>query len=312
LTKLLNGPHLWIKRDDCTGIVFGGNKERKAEFVMADALRKKADVVITTGDVQYSNHARTTAAAARKSGLDVVLVLTGKKPKTYDGNLLIDYLLGADIRFVSKGKHEGNDTDPMEQVAKELKQKGHVPYIIPLGASYPVGAIAYINAMLELTTQAQNQNLKINCVVHAAGSGGTQAGIVLANKALASGTTVYGISAEPDCKWLKTKTVEIANDAARFLGEATVKSSDVTLVEKYSGEKYGALTQEATEAIKLVARTEGILLDPVYTGKAMAGLIDMIRHDHFTKDQNVVFIHTGGNLALFAQRQELTKPTHEK
>ena len=308
LTKLLKGPRLFIKRDDCTGIAFGGNKERKAEFTMADALRRKADVVITMGDALYSNHARSTAAAARKLGLEVVLVLIGEKPTSYDGNELIDYLLGADMRFISKRQHEGVDKDPMGRTARELSRQGHTPYVIPVGASYPVGAIAYVDAMLELMGQAQNQDVKIDCVVHAAGSGGTQAGLVLGGKVLKSGITIYGISAEPDCELLTKKTIEIANGAAGLLGlESSVNSGDVTLTAEYSGEEYGVITPGACEAIKLLAKTEGILLDPVYTGKAMAGLINLIRQDHFSKDQNLVFIHTGGTLALFRYKKELTR-----
>lgn len=308
LTQHLKGPRIWIKRDDLTGIAFGGNKERKTEYVMADALSKNADVVITTGSVQFSNHARTTAAAARKLGLNVVLVLHGEEPENYDGNLLLDYLYGADIRFIDERKQEISDKDPMEQIAEELTSKGHVPYIIPMGASYTIGAVAYANAMLELNTQAQEHKLKIDHIIHAAGSGGTQAGFILANKVLETGTTIHGISAEPDCQWLKTKTIQIANDTAKYLNiKTTITPTDVTLNEKYSGKEYAELTPEATEAIKLVARTEGILLDPVYTGKAMAGLIDMTRHGQFNKDQNVVFIHTGGTLAVFQYGQQLTK-----
>ena len=301
LTKILNGPHLWIKRDDCTGLAFGGNKERKTEFVMADALSKKADVVITTGAIQ-SNHVRATTAAARKLGLKAVLVLYGAKPKTYDGNLLLDHLLGAEIRFINGKEQKPN---PMDEVAKELTKKGHVPYIIPEGASYPVGALSYVNAMLELLTQAQDMKLKINCVVHASGSGGTQAGLVLANKALESKIIIDGICLEPNSDWLAKKTVEIANGAAKLLDiKVTVAPNDVTLIEEYAGE-YGKLTPEISNTIKLVAQTEGILLDPVYTGKAMAGLIEMIRHNHFKKDDNVVFIHTGGTPALFAYKKDL-------
>jgi len=276
LTKILNGPHLWIKRDDCTGLAFGGNKERKTEFVMADALSKKADVVITTGAIQ-SNHVRATTAAARKLGLKAVLVLYGAKPKTYDGNLLLDHLLGAEIRFIN---------------GKEQKPN-------------PVGALSYVNAMLELLTQAQDMKLKIDCVVHASGSGGTQAGLVLANKALESKIIIDGICLEPNSDWLAKKTVEIANSAAKLLDiKVTVAPNDVTLIEEHAGE-YGKLTPEISNTIKLVAQTEGILLDPVYTGKAMAGLIEMIRHNHFKKDDNVVFIHTGGTPALFAYKKDL-------
>jgi L-cysteate sulfo-lyase len=178
-----------MKRDDCTGLAFGGNKERKAEFVMADALKRKADVVVTTGPVQ-SNHARATAAAARKVGLRVVLVLKGKEPQEYDGNLLLDNLLGADVRYVDAGKSDVNSE--MGKIAEELEGEGHTPYIIPGGASYSVGAVAYVNAMLELVTQSKKNGIKIDFLVHATGSGGTQAGLVLANTALDLGIDILG------------------------------------------------------------------------------------------------------------------------
>jgi len=296
LSKILNGPRLWVKRDDCTGLAFGGNKERKMEFAMADVLSQRADVVITTGPIQ-SNHSRTTAAAAKKLGLKAILVLRGKKPKNYSGNLLLDYLLDADIRFVQVGSQSRSI---MEEIAEEVKKDGHVPYIIPGGASYPVGAVAYVNAMVELLTQAKEIGIKIDYLVHAAGSGGTQAGLVLGNKILRAKVKILGMCVEPDNVHLAKRTVEIACGAAKVLGlEETVDMSDVVLVEDYVGEGYGVLTKEVTEAIKLVAQTEGILLDPVYTGKAMAGLVNMIKQKRFEKNDNIVFIHTGGTPALF-------------
>lgn len=302
LTKELNGPRLWIKRDDCTGLAFGGNKERKAEFSLADALSKRADVVITTGGIQ-SNHVRATTAAANRLGLRVVLIVYGNKPKEYEGNLLLDYLLGADIRFVSAGREFSVVSRRIEE---ELKRKGHVPYVIPGGASYPVGAIAYVSAMLELLTQANELGFNIDYVIHAAGSGGTQAGLIVANKALGSRVGVLGMCDEPDGDWLVKKTVEIANATAKLLNlKVRMELEDVTLIADYAGEEYGVLTSEALEAIKLVAQIEGILLDPVYTGKAMAGLIDMTRRKRFKKKDNVVFIHTGGLPALFAYKKEL-------
>lgn len=303
LAKLLNGPRLWIKRDDCTGLAFGGNKERKAEFSLADALRKKADVIITTGGIQ-SNHVRATTSAARKLGLDVILVIYGKKPEEYDGNLLLDYLLGAQIRYVKSG---GPKFDVVSRsIVEELEKKGRVPYVILGGASYPVGAIAYANALLELLDQAKDRGFKIDYIVHAAGSGGTQAGLILANKAIKSKIRILGMCDEPEGNWLIKKTVEIAEETAKLLDlRVSIEPKDVTLIVDYAGEEYGALTSEALEAIKLVGQTEGILLDPVYTGKAMAGVIDMIRRRRFKKNDNVVFIHTGGTPALFAYKQEL-------
>jgi len=306
LSKTLKGPNLWIKRDDCTGLAFGGNKERKAEFVIADALKRKADVAVTTGPVQ-SNHARAIAAAARKLGLEIVLVLRGKKPQKYDGNLLLDHLLGADIRYVDADTSDISSV--MKEIAEELEQEGHVPYVIPGGASYPVGAVAYVNAMLELVIQSQKTGLTIDYLVHATGSGGTQAGLVLANKALDLGIDVLGIHVEKDhdsSTHLADKTAEIADGVAKLLNiKVTVESKDVTVVEGYAGKGYGILSSKCLDAISSVAKIEGVLLDPVYTGKAMAGLIDMIQHRHFRKEDNVVFIHTGGTPALFPYREEL-------
>ena len=304
LASALNGPQLWVKREDCTGLAFGGNKERKAEFALGDALRKKADVVITVGPLQ-SNHSRATAAAATKLGLKVVLVITGEKPSSYDGNLLLNNLLGAEIRFLEGKPSKLAKTRLMQEIAADLKKKGHVPYIIPAGASYPPGAVAYVNAMLELLTQAQKNGFQVGTLVHAAGSGGTQAGLVLANKALGSEVEVLGICAEPHIKdKLVEETVEIAKGAAELLGiDVSVEPEDVILNENYAGKAYEIPPPEALSAIKLVAQTEGIMLDPIYTGRAMAGLIDLIRQGHFEKNDNVVFMHTGGTPALFPYRK---------
>ncbi|MFB0567323.1 MAG: D-cysteine desulfhydrase family protein [Candidatus Bathyarchaeia archaeon] len=302
LSKFLGGPKLWIKRDDLTGTAFGGNKERKTEFFMSDAIQKGADVIITTGPIQ-SNHARITAAVAKKLGLKVVLVLRGNEPQEYDGNLLLDHLFGADIRFVQVGWQQA--LPAMEKVAEELKKEGHKSYIVPGGASYPIGAVGYFNAMLELNNQAEEANLNINYIVHASGSGGTQSGLVTADKALGTETEILGMCIEPNAtRWLTEKIVEIASGITKLLGlKETVNREDIVLIDDYAGESYGVLTPEAVDAIKLVAQTEGILLDPVYTGKAMAGLIDLIRQKRFKKDENVVFVHTGGTPALFTYKK---------
>ena len=307
LTKALKGPRLWVKREDCTGLAFGGNKERKAEFSMGDALSKKADVVITVGPIQ-SNHARATAAAAAKLGLRAVLVITGEKPSSYDGNLLLNRLLGAEIRFLEGASSKLERTRFMEEIGAELRKKGHFPYVIPAGASYPPGTAAYVNAMLELLAQAQKSNFEINYIVHAAGSGGTQAGLVLAKKALESKTSILGICAEPNVKkQLTEKTIEIAKGAAALLNlKVTVKPEDITLNEDCVGKAYEVPPPEAVNAIKLVARTEGILLDPIYTGRAMAALINLIKQGNFEKDDNIVFMHTGGTPALFPYRREFS------
>ena len=303
LTKALKGPRLWIKRDDQTGLAIGGNKVRKAEFVIADALRKGADVIVTSGSTQ-SNHARTMSAAAARFGLKVVLVLRGREPSEYDGNLLLDYLMGAELRFHDVDRAEIPKI--MEEVAEELRDKGRRPYIVPVGASYPVGALGYVNASLELLSQMNERGVKADYIVHAAGSGGTQAGLVLGNKALNTGVKVLSISIGPPRDRLTRAAVEVANGAAKLLGlNLSVRPEDMRVIDEYVGGGYREVGREVVEAIKLVARMEGIILDPVYTGKAMAGLIDLIRKGYFNRDENVVFIHTGGIPGIFPYRNIL-------
>jgi L-cysteate sulfo-lyase len=298
LSKLLGGTRIWIKRDDLTGLIFGGNKVRKLEFEMAEAKNKGADVVITDGVLQ-SNHARTVVTAARKLGVKVVLVLRGKEPKEYDGNLLLDRIFGVDIRFVRAEWHEMGVIT--KKVVGELQEEGHTPYVIYF--SSPLGSVGYVNAFLELITQARKTKFKIDRVVHAAGSGGTQAGLIVGNKVLEAGIEVIGISVEPDGDWLLNTTVEIADGCAKLLGlDFSITSEDVKLLYDYVGEGHGVLTEEVIDAIKLVAETEGILLDPVYTGKAMVGLIDLAKQGHFRRQENVVFLHTGGLPAIFAYK----------
>jgi len=301
LSKVLGGPRLWIKRDDLTGSVFGGNKLRKLEFEMAEARNKGADVVISDGVLQ-SNHARTVVTAARKLGLGVVLVLRGEEPREYDGNLLLDRIFGADIRFVQVEWHETGTVT--KKVFEELQAEGHNPYVIYF--SSPIGSVGYVNAFLELITQARKMKLKIDHIVHAAGSGGTQAGLIVGNKALKAEVEVIGISEEPDGDYLLNTTVEIANGCTKLLGlDFPITSEDVKLLYDYAGESHGIVTKEAIDTIRFVAETEGILLDPVYTSKAMAGLIDLTKQGRFRQQENVVFLHTGGLPAIFAYKNEL-------
>lgn len=305
LTRLLDGPRILIKRDDMTGPEFGGNKARKLEFLIADALDQGADTVITTGGLQ-SNHARITAAAARKFGLDAILVLRGDKPQTYDGNLLIDELLGADVRFVPATMR---DTMPaMGDVAEECRDRGHTPYIIPSGGSNPIGAIAYANTILEITNQANDTGIFVDNVVHSSGSGGTQGGLLFGAKSLNSGIKILGISDGVARDPFVNKVLDIANGCSELIGSnCRIGSNDVKFFEEYAGAGYGIMQKEVADAIRTVARTEGILLDPVYTGKAMWGLIDLIGQGHFEKDESVVFIHSGGTPALFAYKEELIR-----
>jgi len=296
LRAVLDGPELFVKRDDCTGLGFGGNKVRKLEFLMGEALERKADTVITTGGVQ-SNHARQTAAAAKKLGMEATLVLRGEKPEGYHrGNLLLDSILGAEMRFVG--------TSEIDQAACEIGSRmeasGKRPYVIPLGGSTPTGCLGYVVAALEIVGQIQEKGVRVNAVVVANGSAGTHAGLALGFKALHSGIQVIGISVSRPKEILKAQVLDLGNRTAEKLGmDVELDPEDVVVYDAYIGPGYAIPTKEGVEAIKLVARTEGIFLDPVYTGKAMAGLMDLIGKGVFRKGQQVLFLHTGGTPALF-------------
>jgi len=301
LSKVLGGPKIWIKRDDLTGLAFGGNKVRKLEFEMADAVKQGADVIVAGGVIQ-SNHALATTVAARRLGMKIVLLLRGEDPQEYTGNLLLDHILGAEIRFIQAEWHKS--VEVTRNVVEELKGKGYNPYVAPF--SSPLGSVGYVNAVLELQEQAKRMNLKVNCLIHAAGSGGTQAGIIVGSKALETGIDVIGIATESDGDWLLNTTTQIADECARLLDlDLTVTRDDVKILYDYVGEGHGILDEKLKETIKLVARTEGILLDPVYTVKAIAGLIDTVRQGRFEKHENIVFLHTGGTPAIFAYKDEL-------
>jgi L-cysteate sulfo-lyase len=301
LTKHLGGPKLWIKRDDCTGLSSGGNKTRKLEFLMAEALAEKADTVITQGATQ-SNHARQTAAIAAKLGLACHLLLedrTGYADEAYtlSGNVLLDQLYGATI---SKRPGGADMQKEMEALAADLRKEGKRPYVIPGGGSNPVGALGYVNAALELLAQATDMGLKIDHVVHATGSAGTQAGLVAGLAMLNSQIPVLGIGVRAPKDRQEANVFALAEKTCAHVGvPGAVKREHVVANCDYVGQGYGIPTQGMVEALKLVAQKEGILLDPVYSGKGMAGLIDLIQKGHFKKEENVVFLHTGGSVGLF-------------
>ena len=315
LSKKLGGPSLYIKREDQTGLAFGGNKARKLEFIMADAKRKECDIIITTGGVQ-SNWCRSTAAAAKKLGIQPILVLfkTPEAPAGVGGNLLLDNIFGADIRIVELNEDEEVDREEIvNHIAEEQKSQGHRPYIVPVGGSAPefsmeepLGALSYTKAFLEIHRGVKNKKIKADYLVFATGSGGTQAGLVVGAKALGSNIKVLGISLSREADAVKDNVAAIANATARMLDlNMTVSPQEVYVSDDYVMEGYGILTKEIADAIKIVARTEGILLDPVYTGKTMAGLIDLISNGFFKKNDGVIFIHTGGTPALFVYQDQL-------
>lgn len=301
LTKLLGGPRLWIKRDDCTGLSTGGNKTRKLEFLMAEAIALKADVVITQGATQ-SNHARQTVAAAAKLSMACHILLedrTGSTEVSYtdNGNVLLDRLHGATVERRAGGS---NMQAEMETLAAKLKADGRRPYIIPGGGSNPVGALGYVNAALELVNQSAERGVQIDHLVHATGSAGTQAGLVVGLHGLNSKIKLLGIGTRAPREKQETMVHDLGCRTWELMGlRGELPREAVTANTDYVGAGYGIPTPGMVEAVNILAKTEGILLDPVYSGKGMAGLIDLIRKGHFAKDQNVVFLHTGGSVALF-------------
>jgi L-cysteate sulfo-lyase len=304
LTEKLEGPRLFIKRDDQTGLATGGNKTRKLEFLVADALAHKADTLITAGAPQ-SNHARQTAAAAARMGMNCVLVLRGQPPAERQGNLLLDDLLGAQIRWADADRRSAVPAT-METVAAELRAQGRTPYLVPYGGSNPIGATGYVAAMEELMEQARKMNLSFDRIVFASSSGGTQAGLVVGAKATEYKGQVLGISVDEQREDLQRKVAELATATAAHLKlDFRFVPDEIAVNADYLGAGYGVMGEPEREAIRLAAQTEGLLLDPVYTGRAFAGLIDLIRKGDIGKNETVLFWHTGGTPALFAYADEL-------
>jgi L-cysteate sulfo-lyase len=299
----LGGPNIWIKRDDCTGLSSGGNKTRKLEFLMAEAVERGADTVITQGATQ-SNHARQTCAAAAKLGFDCHILLEDRtgyhdEAYAYNGNVLLDQLHGASV---SLRPADSDMNAEMEQLAQRLRDDGNKPYVIPGGGSNEVGALGYVNAAFELTHQANERSLRIDHLVHATGSAGTQAGLVLGMEAMHSGIPVYGVSVRAPKPKQEENVFGLAQRTAAYMGYSPDLVARETIVANsdYVGDGYGLPTDSMKEAVSMLARLEGILLDPVYSGKGFAGLIDLIRKGHFKPGENIVFLHTGGSVSLFA------------
>ena len=304
LSKALDGPTIFMKRDDNTGLALGGNKTRKLEFIMGDALAQGADCVITAGAAQ-SNHCRQTAAAAASLGLECHLVLGGEEPEQTSGNLLLDKIFGSHIHWAGANR-KGED---IPKIVEQLTKQGKKPYVIPYGGSNELGALAFVEAFKELESQRESMNLSFTHIVFASSSGATQAGLMLGKKILNSPAQIVGINidkGETDKVPFDQYTVALANSTASLIGaDHQFTESDLTLNSDYVGEGYGVVGTLENEAIAMTAQTEGILLDPVYTGRAMGGLIDMIRSGKIKKTDRVLFWHTGGAPALFAYSSDL-------
>jgi D-cysteine desulfhydrase family pyridoxal phosphate-dependent enzyme len=295
LTAQMDGPQLWIKRDDLTGLATGGNKARKLEFLVAAALSEKADTLVTCGAAQ-SNHARQTAAAAAKFGLACTLVLRGQEPAQMQGNLLLDRLLGARVVWAGATPL----VEAMAEVADELRRKGSMPYVVPYGGSDAVGASGYVAAMVELCDQSGERSLAFDHVVLASSSAGTQAGLIVGARACGFAGRVLGISVDLSAEALSERVAAVACATADLLGlHQYISAAEVQVDDSYVAGGYGVVSELERSAMRTLARSDGILLDPVYTGRAFGGLLDLIQRGVFRREERVMFWHTGGTAGLF-------------
>ncbi len=317
--KLFGRDNIYIKRDDQTGLAFGGNKARKLEFIMADALAKNADVIITWGGVQ-SNWCRQVAAAAKKLGIKARLVLFKKPqfPDEADGNYFLDKLFAANINVYETDAQTKTFLYKdiryiINAIAEEEKAAGHTPYIVPVGGSLlegdlekPLGAISYVNAFLELFEQAQNSNITIDKLIVATGSGSTHAGLLVGAKAISPETQIIALTVGDDKATMAQYAKTLAEATIQELDlNIKITDEDIIIFDEFGGEGYGVINSQTVAAIECLALTEGILTDPVYTGKALYGLIRLLKQNYFAKDDNIVFLHTGGTPALFAYKNQI-------
>lgn len=296
LSKALNGPRLLVKRDDLTGLAFGGNKTRKLEFLIAEAQTIGAKTLITAGALQ-SNHCRQTAAAAARFGFDCILVLVGEPPAHASANLLLDQLLGAQVIWTDRAQRD----EALQTAFDSAKTQGKKPYLVPYGGSNSTGALGYTFAMQEFI----KQSIKADWIIFASSSGGTQAGLVLGAHLFSYTGKVLGISVDEPERNLQIRVAKLASETSeRFGPRIEFYAGDVLVNADYCAPGYGVLTDAEREAISLFARCEGLLLDPVYTGRAAAGLINLIRKEFFKKEETALFWHTGGQPALFAEKYQ--------
>lgn len=288
------GYEIYIKRDDQTGSEISGNKIRKLEFAVKEALDNGCDYLITCGGIQ-SNHARATAAVAAKLGLGSYLLLRGNENSDLEGNYFFDKLLGARIRFVTAEEYSNQRMEIMEEIKDELEKEGHKAYIIPEGASNGIGSLGYCNAMEEILDQEKELGVKFDAISVAVGSAGTYAGLYYANYIRKNDAVIYGFNVCNDADYFKNRTQELFKEISTYTGEEIhVNKEDINIIDGYVGKGYALSRQEEIDFIQKLAREEGIILDPVYTGKAMYGLVEEIKKGRFKKHNNILFIHTGG------------------
>ena len=303
LSEELGGPRIFIKREDCSGLAFGGNKVRQLTFTIGDGVNQGADTIIQ-GAASQSNHCRQAAAASAKLGLKCYLRLARDNKSVRQGNVLLDELSGADVEFVDASM--GSELDAIKYaLAEELKEKGLKPYVLAAPRSTALAAVAFAWCIAEIHEQQEAMGIDADWI-YAASAGGTQGGLILGTRVLGMEMKPFGIApiGWPD---RVERIRNAANDAAGILGlDLVINDDDVRNTDDYVGEDYGVLTPECVDALKLMARTEGIFLDPSYTSKALSGLIDHIQKGRISADETVIFLHTGGTPALFAYNEELT------
>jgi D-cysteine desulfhydrase family pyridoxal phosphate-dependent enzyme len=292
LSKALGGPRILVKRDDQTGLAFGGNKIRKLEYLVAEAQARRAKTLITTGAIQ-SNHCRQTAAAARRAGMDSILVLSGQEPDDPEANTFLDLLLGAEIVWTTKEQRDKQ----LNATTQEAEAAGRAPYLVPYGGSNPTGAAAYAYAVRELV----EQGIEADWVVFATSSGGTQAGMVAGKALYGFQGKMLGVSVDPPKDPFREWVADLATEVTKLLENAKeFTKEDILVNDDFIKPGYAVMTDVEKEAIRLFARHEGLLVDPVYTGRAAGGMIALIRQGFFKKNETVLFWHTGGTPALFA------------
>lgn len=301
------GVNIFFKRDDQTGSEVSGNKVRKLEYSIKEAIDQGCDTLITCGGIQ-SNHARSTAAAAIKAGLSSILVLRTNEEPEVDGNYFIDRLLGADIRFITSEEYSNNRQEIMENIVKELEKDERKGYIIPEGASNGVGSLGYINFVKEVLEFEEKTDVVFDTIVVAVGSGGTYAGIHMGNDIYLDGKRrVVGFNVCDTAEFFKEKVEEIIKESKEYLNEKDlkkVKSENMDIIDGYVGEGYALSTEEELNFIWDLAKKEGVILDPVYTGKAMFGLHNEIKKGSFKNSKNILFVHTGGLFGLFPKKNQ--------
>ena len=305
LSEYLGGPRIYVKRDDIGSLAFGGNKTRKLEFIMAQAVAEDCDTVVTLGGVQ-SNWVRQTVAAAKALGMDAVAVLEGERPETIQGNLMLDLLMGAEVIYRPGIEQDVEDQEiasifPMTgPIAEELRRKGKKPFLAPLGGATPIGNLGYINMIDETLKQAAEAGIRPSRIFLGTGTGGTQAGAQLGLYLAGSDVRLEGISVSFHTRPKEEEIAELCNRSLDFYGiDGSLTAADIHVNYDYVGAGYGAVTKEAVEAVRLAAKLEGLIMCHTYAGKTLSGLIGMIRKGEIGPDEEVIFVHTGGGTADF-------------